>query len=91
MRHRVKVVGITSEVRAAHDGRVYFRALMGAERFRQRQRDIAALPRVDWRGHPLHTLRCQGDFGKGPHDMNVPLSLLWHLIDLGRYLCAFHR
>jgi hypothetical protein len=90
VRHRVRVIK-PAEDRAARDARVYFRAVMGARLFRKRAAEIAALPTREWRGRTLHTLRCQGDFGRGPHDMNVPLSLLWHLIDLRRFLCAFHR
>jgi len=56
-----------------------------------RERAIAALPVVIWRGRRLHTIRCRGEFGKGPHDVNVPESILWALISLERFYCPFHR
>jgi hypothetical protein len=90
VRHRVRVLQPTED-RAARDAELEFCRVMGHDRHKKRKREIAALPKVPWRGKTLYTLRCQGDFGRGPHDMNVPRSLLWHLIDLGRYLCAFHR
>jgi hypothetical protein len=46
---------------------------------------------VTWKGRRLRTIRCQGDFGKGPHDVNVPEALLWCLISLARFLCPYHR
>lgn len=55
-----------------------------------RASQIASLPTVEWRGRTLRTIRCTGVTGKGPHDMNVPESLLWSLIDLGRYRCPYH-
>ena len=56
-----------------------------------RERAIAALPVVDWKGRPLHTLRCQADFGIGPHDVNVSESLLWAIVSLDHFLCSWHR
>jgi hypothetical protein len=63
---------------------------LGPERTAQRERDIAALPTVPWKGRTLYTLRCQGISGKGPHDVNVPLALVWHLVDLRRFFCPYH-
>jgi hypothetical protein len=57
---------------------------------RKREAEIAALPTVTWRGRRLYTLRCQGDFGKGPHDMNVPESILWTLIAFRAFRCPYH-
>lgn len=56
-----------------------------------RAREISQLPTVVWRGRTLYTIRCQGDFGKGPHDLNVPASLLWSLRSLQFFLCPYHR
>ena len=56
----------------------------------RRQREINTLPQVVWKGRTLYTLRCQGDFGKGPHDMNVPASHLWALIHFERFKCPYH-
>lgn len=72
-------------------------ALLGPERTAIRQAQIDALPRVDWRGpqgtrpaRTLYTLRCHGTSGRGAHDTNVPLVLLWSLIEIRRYLCPYH-
>lgn len=51
---------------------------------------IDALPEVEWKGKLLRTIRCHGTTGRGPHDVNVPESLLWALLDPARYVCAFH-
>jgi hypothetical protein len=56
-----------------------------------RAREIARLPQVEWKGRRLYTIRCHGDFGKGPHDMNVPEALLWSLRSLQFFLCPYHR
>ena len=56
-----------------------------------REQEIAALPDVEWRGRRLQTIQCKGETGKGPHSVNVPESLLWALIDVRQYRCAFHR
>lgn len=52
---------------------------------------IAALPAVEWKGRTLRTVRCRGDFGRGPHDVNVPESTLWTLIHIEAFLCPYHR
>lgn len=56
----------------------------------KRYREIQRLPTVEWKGKTLYTIRCHGVTGKGPHDVNVPLPLLWVLIDLGTYRCVYH-
>lgn len=56
----------------------------------QRAHEIAALPVVEWRGERLYTIRCCGDYGKGPHDRHVPEALLWSLIDLRVHRCPYH-
>ncbi len=79
------------EERILRDTRGLFMLWMGRDRFDRREREIAALPRVPWRGRLLYTIRCEGPFGKGPHAVNVPESLLWNLLDLGHFLCPYHR
>ncbi len=56
----------------------------------KREAEIAALPVVIWKGRTLYTLRCHGDYGKGPHDMNVPLYVPWALIDFRAFRCPYH-
>lgn len=90
-RYRVRVVGKPAYARALRDAQVDFFEDRGMAGYQRRQAAIAALPKVLWRGEVLHTIRCRGDFGRGPHDQNVPEMLLWHLISLERYLCPFHR
>lgn len=63
----------------------------GADAVSQRQRDIAALPTVQWKGRTLYTIRCEGDFGRGPHMVHVPESLLWSLLSVRHFRCAYHR
>lgn len=65
-------------------------AFLGPVRTAIRERAIAALPQVMWKGRTLYTLRCHGTSGKGPHDVNVPLLLVWSLIDLDRFYCVYH-
>lgn len=77
-------------VRRRASAREVFIALRGASDAAQRQREIDALPTVAWKGRTLKTLRCHGTTGKGPHDTNVPESLLWSLIDLRGYCCVYH-
>jgi len=89
-RYRVRVVG-SHEDRWLRDVRELYLEDCGPARYARRAAVIAALPTVTWRGHTLYTIRCNGDFGKGPHLMNVPESLLWSLISLERFLCPFHR
>lgn len=70
--------------------RAYFTEFRGCALTDARQAQIDALPLVEWKGKRLHTLRCHGTSGKGPHNVNVPASLLWSLIDLTRWRCPFH-
>lgn len=56
----------------------------------RRAAEIAALPQVEWKGRTLYTIRCHGKSGRGPHDVNVPASLLWQLIDIRAYCCPYH-
>lgn len=72
------------------DARAAFVQLRGDADAIQRQREIDALPVVMWKGRELRTLRCHGTTGKGPHDVNVPESLLWSLIGLDSFCCVYH-
>jgi hypothetical protein len=54
------------------------------------RRQLAALPIVEWKGHRLRVFQCHGTTGRGPHVVNVPEWLLWALLDLRAYRCAFH-
>ena len=75
-----------------------FRVIRGAEQTRRRKAEIAALPLVMWKGAALRTITCRGTGmfddvprGRGPHQVNVPESLLWSLMQLDRYHCPFHQ
>jgi hypothetical protein len=63
---------------------------LGPEGVERRQREIDALPTVEWKGKTLYTMRCHGTRGKGPHTVHLPESLLWQLIGLTRYRCVYH-
>lgn len=67
-----------------------FLDIAGSDLAAERAAQIAALPTVEWRGRTLRTIRCTGTTGRGPHDMHVPESLLWNLIDLRFYRCPYH-
>lgn len=90
MRHRKRTVGLREDLSRgrAMDAFVQIR---GADAVPQRQREIDALPALTWRGRLLRTIRCLGGFGNGPHDVNVPESLLWSLISVRGFRCAYHR
>ena len=68
----------------------FAREFLGPERTAIREAEIAALPTVQWKGRTLYTLRCNGTSGRGPHDVNVPLAHVWHLINLRRFFCVYH-
>lgn len=61
------------------------------DRVEQRQAEIAALPVVEWKGRTLWTVTCCGDFGRGPHQVHIPESVIWNLMDLRMLRCPFHR
>ena len=67
-----------------------FKDFLGNEAEATRATAIEQLPMVHWKGRTLRTIRCHGVSGKGPHDVNVPESLPWTLIDIRRFLCPFH-
>lgn len=66
------------------------RQFLGEARAAVREQDIAALPTIMWKGRMLYTVRCQGTSGKGAHDVNVPLGLVWHLVSLRSFYCPYH-
>jgi len=67
-----------------------FRQYRGEDGYAEREAAIAALPVAEWKGRQLRAFRCHGETGKGPHDVNVPESLLWVLIGLDRWKCPYH-
>jgi hypothetical protein len=50
-----------------------------------REGEIGALPRVDWKGRQLRTLRCAAG-----HDYNATEALCWSLISLRYFACPGH-
>ena len=93
----------TAGVRSPHEAnrlvryRRYYRDFSGEAEEVRRAREIDALPLVEWRGKHgtkppqwLRTIRCHGVTGKGPHDCNVPESLLWALMTLREFHCVYH-
>lgn len=67
-----------------------FLAWRGEAEAARRQAEIDALPRVEWKGKTLRTLRCHGETGRGPHDVNLPEQHLWALIDFRMFRCPYH-
>lgn len=57
----------------------------------ERRAAIARVESKEWRGVRVYRVQCDGDFGRGPHVHWVPEYILWSLIDVTRYRCAFHR
>jgi len=88
-RHRVRSVGLHEE-RSLATAKAAFIDFAAVPAVMHRQREIDALPVVEHKGRKLRTLRCNGLTGKGPHDYNVPESLLWSLLHLGSWRCPFH-
>lgn len=64
---------------------------LGPRAARRREAEIAALPSKVWRGRRVFAIRCNADFGRGPHTMWLEEAWLWALIDLKRFRCPFHR
>jgi hypothetical protein len=79
------------QARILRDARVIYREWRGEAAEAERAEAIAALPSVTFKGRALKVLRCHGVRGKGPHDCNVPESLLWILMDLSHFCCVFHH
>lgn len=78
------------EDRIVRDTRRQFLEFLGPDEEARRVSEIEALPTVEWKGRTLRTIRCHGTRGKGPHDMNVPESVLWALMSLQAFCCAYH-
>jgi len=91
-RHFPNAVGARSphQARRIIDTRLAFVQMRGAVASEVRAAEIAALPEVTWKGRQLRTVRCHGTTGKGPHDVHVPESLLWVLIDTRWFYCPYH-
>jgi hypothetical protein len=90
MSHHGKTVIARHEDRIVSQMRAHVRAVYGDDGLARRERAILALPAVEWKGRTLYTIRCHGDYGKGPHDVNLPLSVLLNLIGLDRFRCVYH-
>lgn len=71
--------------------RAAFVETRGADDLPAREAAIAGLSSKVWRGIRVFAVRCEGPFGRGPHEQWVPEYLLWSLIDLNHFLCPFHR
>jgi hypothetical protein len=82
-------LGSHLDARAAR-ARAAFVELRGEAEAARRAAEIQQLPIVQWRGRTLYTLRCRADFGRGPHDVNVPEHVPWSLIDLRAFRCPYH-
>ena len=70
--------------------RAAYRDWRGSASEAERAAEIERLPKVEWKGRTLRTVRCSGTSGKGPHYVNVPESLPWTLINVCRFYCPFH-
>ena len=90
MSHHGKTVVAKHEDRIVSQMRVWFAGCFGAAGVLRREREIAALPLVEWKGRSLRSIQCHGDYGKGPHVVNLPESVLWNLIGLDNYRCVYH-
>lgn len=90
MRHRGRAVGL-HEDRHLPRARAYYVELRGEASAAERAREIAALSTKVWRGHLVYRVVCRADFGVGPHTMFVPERVLWLLVDLRAFTCAWHR
>jgi hypothetical protein len=67
-----------------------FVELCGEGEVARRQAEIDALPRVTWKGAELVTMRCHGETGKGPHDVNNTEWIAWVVLSLSRWKCPYH-
>ena len=98
MRHCGRTIGLHEDAALARSREAFLevwaddRGRRGAaEKFQERQAAIARLEVKSWRGHPVFRLQCAGPFGRGPHVVWVPERVLWSLLDLRFFLCAYHR
>ena len=82
---------------AKHSEKVRQRAIAFYEKFRgkdavnQRKKEIADLDQKQFKGRTVYRIRCNADFGIGPHEQWLEEHLMWHLMDLAHYLCPYHR
>ena len=53
--------------------------------------EIVGLDTKLWKGARVYRLTCKADFGCGHHDVWEPAAVLWALIGIKGYLCAWHR
>lgn len=70
--------------------RAHHRDVRGEAGEQARAAEIAALPSKLWKGRPVFQMLCNGDFGKGPHDVWLPERVLWALASLTSYRCPYH-
>lgn len=89
MAHHGKTVNPKHEAVHAR-AKAFAMEMLGPDGTARREREIAALPTIEWKGKTLHTLRCHGTRGKGPHDVHLPEYVLWHLAGLTHYRCVYH-
>lgn len=66
--------------------RALHREIMGKDSERRRARQIARLPKRQYKRGTLYSLTCATGHGWG-----VPEDVLWHLIDLRHFACARHN
>lgn len=88
---RINKSRATYYVRCLRRAKEAFIETRGIAGVAQREADIAALPSKDWNGSQVFQVMCEGPFGKGPHVQFVPEYVLWSLIDLRHFMCAYHR
>jgi hypothetical protein len=84
------VIGLHHDRQLAR-ARQYAREVLGEDGMLTRERTIATLPTVTWKGRTLYTLTCRGDYGRGEHPVHLPEAVLWALIHFDAYRCAYHR
>ena len=90
MSHHGKTTAAKHEDRIVSEMVRHFGEVYGAVGVRRRASEIAALPEVSWKGRTLRAIQCRGDYGKGPHVVNIPESVLWNLIGFDRFRCVYH-
>ena len=79
-----------------HADRCLARTIKAFREFRpgeeeERRGAIGRMESKAWRGVRVYRITCDGDFGRGPHDVWIPEYILWSLITLTRYRCPYHR
>ena len=71
--------------RAEARARAAFRQTLGDGAENAREVEIGFLPRIDFKGRHLVTLRCI----RCGSDRNVPRGVAWSLMSLDNYICAW--